>query len=105
MRGADGPAGPGRVAAAMGRSPHHRLSAKARRRVFGVVRGLLGLAVLAYIFSLVHVEAFRPLLQRENVLWAFMALGFLCANVFVAAWRWQTLLYILGVRERIAPLL
>jgi glycosyltransferase 2 family protein len=89
----------------MRRSPHHRLPAHVRRRIFGVVRGLLGLAVLAYIFSLVHVEAFRPLLQRDNLLWVLMAFGCLAANVFVAAWRWQTLLYILGVRERIAPLL
>ena len=41
----------------MRRSPHHRVSTKVRRRIFGVVRGLLGLAVLAYIFSLVHAEA------------------------------------------------
>lgn len=34
-----------------------------------------------------------------------MALGCLAANVYVAAWRWQLLLRILGVRERIAPLL
>jgi uncharacterized protein (TIRG00374 family) len=89
----------------MRRSPHHRLSHTTRRRILGVVRALLGLAVLSYILSLVHVEAFRPILQPRNALWAAMALGCLCANVYVAAWRWQTLLYILGVRERIAPLL
>jgi uncharacterized membrane protein YbhN (UPF0104 family) len=69
------------------------------------VRGALGVAVLVYIVSLVHVDAFRPVLQPRNALWAAMAVGCLGANVFVAAWRWQTLLYILGVRERIAPLL
>jgi glycosyltransferase 2 family protein len=94
-----------RVAAVLQRSPHHRLSHKVRRRLLGAVRALLGLAVLAYIFSLVHVEAFRPILQPRNALWAVMALACLCANVYVAAWRWQTLLRILGVRERIGPLL
>lgn len=61
--------------------------------------------MLAYIISLVHLEAFRPLLNGRNILFALMALACLGANVYVAAWRWQTLLYILGVRERIAPLL
>jgi len=70
-----------------------------------VVRAVLGLAVLAYIFSLVHVDAFRPLLHRENALWTLVAVGCLAANVYVAAWRWQLLLRVLGVRERIAPLL
>ena len=70
-----------------------------------MVRALLGLAVLAYIFSLVHVDSFRTLGRPRNLLWLMTALGFLGANVFVAAWRWQWLLRILGVRERIAPLL
>jgi uncharacterized membrane protein YbhN (UPF0104 family) len=78
---------------------------RTRRRLFGAIRAVLGLAVLAYIFSLVHVEAFRPLLQPRNALWLLMALGCLAANVYVAAWRWQWLLRILGVREHIAPLL
>jgi uncharacterized membrane protein YbhN (UPF0104 family) len=87
------------------RSPHRRLSHRARRRIFGAIRALLGIAVLAYIVSLVHVEAFRPLLRPRNALWLVVALGFLGANVYVAAWRWQWLLRILGVRERILPLL
>jgi uncharacterized protein (TIRG00374 family) len=87
------------------KSPHHRVSARTRRRIFGVVRALLGVAVLVYILSLVHVEAFRPLGRPRNILWLFMALACLGANVYVAAWRWQMLLRILGVRERIAPLL
>lgn len=70
-----------------------------------MVRALLGIAVLVYIFSLVHVEAFRPLGRPRNILWLLMALACLGANVYVAAWRWQLLLRILGVRERIAPLL
>jgi glycosyltransferase 2 family protein len=70
-----------------------------------VVRGVLGVAVLAYIFSLVHVDSFRPLLQTRNALWTLMAVACLGANVFVAAWRWQLLLRVLGVREGIAPLL
>jgi uncharacterized membrane protein YbhN (UPF0104 family) len=69
------------------------------------VRAVLGIAVVAYIVSLVHVDSFRPLLQTRNALWTLMALGCLGANVYVAAWRWQSLLRILGVRERIAPLL
>lgn len=69
------------------------------------MRAVLGLAVLAYIISLVHVEAFKSLGHAGNLLWLLMALGFLAANVYVAAWRWQLLLRILGVRERIAPLL
>ena len=60
---------------------------------------------LAYIVSLVHLEAFRPLLQPRNALWTLMAVGCLCLNVYVAAWRWQMLLRVLGVRERIGPLL
>lgn len=70
-----------------------------------MVRALLGVAVLVYILSLVHVEAFRPLGRTRNILWLLMALACLGANVYVAAWRWQMLLRILGVRERIAPLL
>jgi len=70
-----------------------------------VVRALLGIAVLAYIFSLVHVDAFAPLTRTRNILWLLMALACLGANVYVAAWRWQLLLRMLGVRERIAPLL
>jgi glycosyltransferase 2 family protein len=87
------------------RSHYRRIPARTRRTIFGVVRALLGLAVLAYIVSLVHVEAFRPLGMRNNILWLLMALACLGANVYVAAWRWQLLLRILGVRERIAPLL
>ena len=70
-----------------------------------MVRGVLGVAVLVYIFSLVHLDSFRPLLHRRNALWTLVALGCLGANVYVAAWRWQLLLRILGVRERIGPLL
>ncbi len=61
--------------------------------------------MLTYIVSLVHVEAFKTLGHSRNLLWLLMALACLAANVYVAAWRWQLLLRILGVRERIAPLL
>lgn len=84
---------------------HHRIPQRVRRRIFGVIRGLLGVAVLVYIVSLVHVDSFRPLLDLRNALWTLVALGCLGANVYVAAWRWQLLLRILGVRERIGPLL
>ena len=93
------------MAAMARRSPHRRLSHRARKRILGVVRAVLGLAVLAYIISLVHVEAFRPILQARHAIWLVVAVGCLGANVYVAAWRWQTLLSILGVRERIPPLL
>ncbi|HZS16060.1 MAG TPA: lysylphosphatidylglycerol synthase transmembrane domain-containing protein [Candidatus Dormibacteraeota bacterium] len=89
----------------MRRSPYHRIPVKVRRRVFGIARALVGIAVLAYILSLLHVEAFQPLGRSRNLLWLATALGCLAANVYVAAWRWQSLLRILGVRERIAPLL
>ena len=78
---------------------------RVRRRLFFAVRTVLGLAVLAYILSLVHIRAFRPLLEPRHLIWTAVALACLGANVYVAAWRWQQLLRILGVRERVAPLL
>lgn len=84
---------------------HHRISVKTRRRLFGALRAVLGLAVLGYVFTLVQVDSFRPVFQASHLAWAGFALVCLAINCWVAAWRWQLLLHGLGVDERVAPLL
>ncbi len=64
-----------------------------------------GLVVLVIVVRQVELEDLRTLTTLHHLAWAAAAIVFLLTNVWVAAWRWQLLLRILGVREHIGPLL
>lgn len=68
-------------------------------------RVAFGLVVLVIVVRQIDASALETLGRPRHILWALAAIGFLAANAWVAAWRWQLLLHALGVDERVAPLL
>ena len=85
--------------------PEAARSPRWRRWLFEGGRLLFGLVVLVIVVRQVDFDDLRTLTTAAHLVWAAGAFAFLSANVWVAAWRWQLLLHILGVSERIGPLL
>lgn len=68
-----------------------------RKLIFNLLKILVSLGLLAFIFSSIDLEAFGRSIRAANLLWLGAALAMMMLGVVVRAYRWQILLTAIGV--------
>jgi uncharacterized protein (TIRG00374 family) len=68
-----------------------------RKQLFNVLKLLVSIGLLIYIFSTLDVMAFAQVLRQANPWWLLAALLVEMMNVGLRAWRWSILLKAIGV--------
>lgn len=75
-----------------------------RKQLFNVLKIVISLGLLIFIFSTIDLPAFLEVVRRANPWWLLTALAMMMLGVVIRAWRWQILLDAIGVRVPLAEL-
>jgi hypothetical protein len=68
-----------------------------RKQLLNILKIVVSVGLLAFIFSTIDVAAFIEVIRRANPWWLVAALVIMIAGVFIRAFRWQILLDAIGV--------
>ncbi len=68
-----------------------------RKQLFNVLKIVVSLTLLLYIFSTIDFKIFVATVSRANPWWLLVALGMMMLGVVIRAFRWKILLDAIGV--------
>ncbi len=68
-----------------------------RKQFFNILKIVVSLALLAFIFSSIKMDVFVAVVRQANPWWLLLALGMMLLGVVIRAYRWQILLDAIGV--------
>jgi uncharacterized protein (TIRG00374 family) len=75
-----------------------------RKQLFNLLKIIVSISLLTFIFSTIDVRAFLNVIQQANPWWLLAALTMMMIGVVVRAFRWQILLEAIGVSVPIGEL-
>jgi hypothetical protein len=75
-----------------------------RKQFWNILKIVVSLGLLAFIFSTLDVPAFLSVVSQANPWWLLAALAMMMLGVVIRAWRWQILLDAIGVPVAIGEL-
>ncbi len=68
-----------------------------RKQLLNLLKILVSVGLLIFIFSTIDLPAFLEAVGRANLWWLLAALAIMLLGVIIRAWRWQILLDAIGV--------
>jgi hypothetical protein len=68
-----------------------------RKQLFNLLKILISLGLLIFIFSSIDLPAFFQAVRQANPWWLLAALVMMLLGIVIRAWRWQILLKAIGV--------
>lgn len=75
-----------------------------RKQLFNILKIVISLGLLAFIFSTLDMAAFLQTVSRANPWWLLAALATMMLGVVIRAWRWQILLDAIAVHVPLTEL-
>lgn len=75
-----------------------------RKQFWNILKIVISLGLLVFIFSTLDVPAFLSAISQAKPWWLLAALGVMMVGVVIRAWRWQILLNAIGVHVPIGEL-
>lgn len=75
-----------------------------RKQLFNLLKILISLGLLAFIFSTLDLPAFIQAIRQAHPWWLLAALAIMLVGVVMRAWRWQILLKAIGVEVSLTEL-
>lgn len=75
-----------------------------RKQLLNILKILVSVGLLIFIFSTIDLPAFLEAVRRANPWWLLAALVMMMLGVVIRAWRWQILLDAIGVPVPLAEL-
>ncbi|MCL4295175.1 MAG: flippase-like domain-containing protein [Anaerolineae bacterium] len=75
-----------------------------RKQLFNILKILVSVGLLAFIFSTLDLAAFIGAVSRANPWWLLAALAMMMLGVIIRAWRWQILLDAIAVHVSLVEL-
>ncbi|GIK38648.1 MAG: hypothetical protein BroJett011_24810 [Chloroflexota bacterium] len=75
-----------------------------RKQLFNILKIVVSLGLLVFIFSTLDLAAFIEAVSRANPWWLLAALAMMMLGVIIRAWRWQILLDAIAVHVSLTEL-
>jgi hypothetical protein len=75
-----------------------------RKQLFNILKIVVSIGLLAFIFSTLDRAAFIQAVSRANPWWLLVALAMMMLGVIIRAWRWQILLDAIAVHVSLTEL-
>lgn len=75
-----------------------------RKQLFNILKIVVSIGLLAFIFSTLDMAAFIQTVSRANPWWLLAALAMMMLGVVIRAWRWQILLDAIAVHVSLLEL-
>ena len=80
------------------------MAAMNRKQLFNILKVLISIGLLTFIFSTLDIPAFIQAVRQANPWWLLMALATMMVGVVLRAWRWGILLKAIGVSVSLVEL-